>query len=123
MPSRSFRSSSFLRWSGRTTSSASSQNRYVPRPWENEKFLAAAKSSRHGKSKTLAPRSLAAAFVPSVDPVSVTRISSGNPATLSRHRPNTSSSFFTIMQRLTETTATPRFHTVLLPVYVPCENS
>ena len=67
-PSRSFRSSSFLRWSGRTTSSASSQNRYVPRPWENEKFLAAAKSSRHGKSKTLAPRSLAAAFVPSVDP-------------------------------------------------------
>ena len=67
--------------------------------------------------------SMAAAFVPSVDPVSVTRISSGNPATLSRHRPSTSSSFFTIMQRLTETTATPRFHTVLLPVYVPCENS
>ena len=64
-----------------------------PRPWENEKFLAAAKSSCHGKSKILAPHSLAAAFVPSVDPVSVTRISSGNPATLSRHRPSTSSSF------------------------------
>ncbi len=95
-----------------------------PGPGKMRNFLAAAKSSRHGKSKTLAPRSMAAAFVPSVDPVSVTRISSGNPATLSRHRPSTSSSsFFTIMQRPHGDHSHASFHTVLLPVYVPCENS
>ena len=68
---------------------------------EKEKLRAAAKSSIHGKSYTLSVNSRAISRVRSVEPVSTMMISSATGLALSRQRAKTSSSFLTIMHKLT----------------------
>ena len=81
---------------------------------ENEKFLAAEKSSIHGKSYILSVKRAAISLVASELPVSAMMISSTRGLILSRHRFRTDSSSFTIIQRLKVAMASPFFTIIML---------
>src|SRR5262245_24777151 len=89
------------RFSSSSQWSQSSQKIHSPLARSMLSLRAAAKSSRHGKSKTFAPYCEATPFVRSVEPVSTTIVSCTRSAAEPRHLGSRCSSFLAIRQRET----------------------